>query len=142
MVWNIDAKTQMTDNSEQLGLLAIAHLDPNLRATWVYPSLNNEGAVGMDHSVVEERRRALQQARTNRSPAVSATTRVHVPGRGDEKGMVIYTPIFRSGTLAGFIAAEYGYREFFSAITGSRLSLSDYHAAISIGGEQVFATPA
>jgi CHASE domain len=71
---NSDAKTQLTDASEQLGCYSIAFVDLTLHTAWAYPLTNNEGAVGFDHAATEEWRLALQQARLSGGPAVSATT--------------------------------------------------------------------
>ncbi len=139
--WEFDAKTQLTDASEQLGCYSIAFVDLTLHTAWAYPLANNEGAVGFDHAATEERRLALQQARLSGGPAVSATTFVHEPGDGNQKGAVIYTPVIRSGILAGYLAAEFGYRKLFSAIAATRLKLDEtYQVSVEIGGEPIYAT--
>ena len=137
--WEFDAKTQLTDASDQLGCFSIGFVDLNSRTAWIYPHTDNEGAIGYDHSRVEERRQALQQSRTSGGPVISSTTRVHVPGAGEEKGLAIYTPVIRSGVLAGYLVAEFGYRAFFHAIATSRLKLNDdYQISVGVGGDRVF----
>ncbi|MBI4622837.1 MAG: PAS domain S-box protein, partial [Verrucomicrobia bacterium] len=139
--WELDANTQMTERSEQLGCRSIHFVDLNLQTAWVFPRHNNEGAFGFDHSVSDDRRAALQKAISSGAPVVSATTMVPVPGAGVEKGAVIYTPVIRAGTRAGYLAAEFGYRRFFETITTARVRVSDdYHVAIEIGGETVFSS--
>jgi len=136
-----DARTRMTEGSEQLGCLSLALLDLDQRTTWIYPSLNNEGAIGFDHAGVDSRRLALERARSTGGPAVSATTPVFVPGSGVQNGTVIYSPVFRNGSLAGYLAAEYSYFRFFHAITTSRVKVNDnYHVSVAIGGEPVFSS--
>ncbi len=138
-IWEIDAQTQLTEASDQLGCLSIAYLNPEMRSIWVYPRINNEGAISLDHSAIEERHQALIQARNQLGPVVSSTTMINVPGGTPEKGLFIYTPVIRGGAVAGYLAAAFGYQEFFSAITTNRVKLNDeYRVTITIGGDVVY----
>jgi PAS domain S-box-containing protein len=137
--WEIDAKTQLAEVSEDLGCLSIHFVDLKFQTAWVYPRLNNEGAFGFNHAAAEDRRTAMQKAATSGAPTLSATTQVHAPGQGLEKGLVIYSPVIRAGRLAGYLAAEYAYRRFFETTTTAWVRVNDeYDVSIAIGGELVY----
>ncbi|HEX2855810.1 MAG TPA: ATP-binding protein [Opitutaceae bacterium] len=138
--WAIDARTQLAE-STRMGCVSIAVLDPELRTRWIHPE-GNEGALGFVHPEIPERREALEKARARNGPSVSATTDIVAPSRRPAKGIVIYTPIVRSGRITGFVAAEFIYTVFFRNLVALQPSLAaDYHIEATIGRESVYSTP-
>ena len=139
--WGADARRQMIEfGSGELGCLSLAFVDGSHRTVWAYPEAINEVSRGFSHLQADERRAALASAVATRGPAISTTTTLLAPGRPLVKGVVIYSPVIRAGAIAGFVAAEFEYRQFFQQIATTRVPQlhENYHLAVSIGGEQVF----
>ena len=132
-IWETDAHLQM-DEFKQLGCVSLSWVNLTLHNTWVYPQQDNEAAINLDHHRDEVRFRALESVRTERNTVVSGTT--DIGDRG--KGFVVYAPVTRAGQLAGFVAAEFLYRPFFTGIIDERKLASDYHIIIAIGPERLF----
>ncbi len=127
-----------TSGAAEAGCISVAFLDSSLRTKWIFPSSNNEGAIGYDHGSNEQRRDALATASRTRLPAPSATTTVHVPGRGLDKGFVLYTPVIGFGQTIGYVAAEYSYQTLFRNLTMSMKLAEAYHVSVGIANEPIF----
>jgi PAS domain S-box-containing protein len=140
--WKADARVQLVERgSAELGCVAIAFVDLKRRTVWS-ESLDDSGpSRGFDHTQKEERREAIALAESRRGPAMSATTDVLVAGRNLVKGVVIYSPVIRAGTITGFLAAEFAYQEFFRSIATAKGSplRDDYHVKVAIAGETAYA---
>jgi PAS domain S-box-containing protein len=128
--------TPFYESAKNAGCVSIAWLDPTLRTRWIYPRRGNEGSVAFDHRTEEMRANALQLAVAGERPVISGT--VALPGG---KGFAVYTAIRRQGELAGYVAVEFTYAGFFGALD-RRLDLSkNFHAAITVNQEPVYASP-
>jgi len=142
VIWETDAKQQLDtsrERSRQLGCIAIAYLDAAGKTRWVYPRAGNEAENDFDHMSDRFRREAIEAARAEGQPALSATTDI----RGEpHAGFVIYAPILRAGKLAGFVAAEFIYHELFQSIVTRLAVVNDYALTISIGGQPIYSTHA
>jgi PAS domain S-box-containing protein len=120
------------------GGTAVAWVDPrpdlSLRTRWVYPLKGNEGAISFDHLLDKGRAEAIATAQLSDHSVVSGT--IVMP---NGNGFVIYTAVRRQGAIAGYVAAEFSYAGFFGAID-HQLNLSqNYHTAIALDGEPVYA---
>ena len=122
--------------SEPLGCVSIAWVDPERRTRWVFPAAGNEAAVGFNQDSVAARQEALAASAASAAPAVSAPTDVN----GERQaGFVIYAPVLRRGQLAGWVAAEYLYERLFGEVAQAELKLgADYHLVVATGGEPVY----
>ncbi len=137
-VWEADAKRQMV-NLRELGCLSMAFVNLALRTEWIEPRENNESGANFDHAIDPERHAALDEARLSRAPVISNSTTVLVPGRGADKGLVIYVPVIRSGAVSGYLAAEFSYRLLFGHIARGQLKLENsYNVAIAIGADTLY----
>jgi hypothetical protein len=87
-VWEADAKRQMVSLKE-LGCLSVAFVDIARQTKWIYPTEQNEAGLTLDHSLDEERRNAIAEAWATRGPVISNTTKVIVPGKTVDKGIII-----------------------------------------------------
>ena len=133
-LWESDAQSQWQESSQRFGCISIAVLDPALRTVWAYPSDGNAAFVSFDHRSDPVRLRAIEAARRRRGPSISASTLLATHG----EGVVIYSPIIRSGQPAGYVAGAYAYRGFFSSIILDRKLDEDYHVSIRIGDQSVY----
>ena len=138
-IWSADAATRLAEISE-FGCVSLAFVDSLGRTRLVYPLVGNEGALGFVHTSVQIRAAAIEAARASGAPVISATTPIARPGKGPEKGAVIYVPILRGKQLIGFVAAEYVYLSLFGGSIGAVVQKleSDYHIAIALGGEPIY----
>ncbi|MFI5358163.1 MAG: CHASE domain-containing protein, partial [Opitutales bacterium] len=133
IVRETDAHLQM-DELRQFGCVSLGWVTPDLRTGWVYPRKDNEGALNFNHRSDEIRLRALEEARSGPAAVVSGT--IDISGHG--KGFVIYAPVTRTGQLAGYVAAEFLYRPFFTGIIFNRKLASDYHVIVTLGTEPLY----
>ncbi len=139
--WEADSRRQLLElGSSELGCILIAFIDLQRRTLWSYSLAGNQTSRGIDHSLAEERRVAIELARSSRGPTISTTTKVLQPGSNVAKGVVIYSPVIRAGAITGFVAAEFVHQEFFKNIAMTKVSQlhEDYHVAVAIGGETIF----
>ena len=122
--------------SEPLGCVSIAWVDPGRRTRWIFPTAGNEAAIGFNQDSVAARQEALAASAASAAPAVSAPTDVN----GERQaGFVIYAPVLRRGQLAGWVAAEYLYERLFGEVAQAELKLgADYHLVVATGGEPVY----
>jgi PAS domain S-box-containing protein len=139
VIWETDAKQQLDTSKEEsraLGCISISYLDPAGRTRWIYPRSGNEGEIDFDHLAERSRREAIESARTQGLPELSSTLDL----RGTRHaGFAIYTPILRSGKLAGYVVAEFVYRDLFRSILNRSAAASDYSVRVSLGGDLLYA---
>ena len=134
-IWEADAAAQLLASGDA-GCVSIAYVDPKLRTRWVFPHQPNVAAIDFDHSAVPARLAAIEAARRQSRPVMSATTDINGLRQA---GFVIYCPIPRRDGPPAFVAAEYVYRTLFSSVAAAQLELSDdFHIEISIFGQPVF----
>ncbi|MES1166701.1 MAG: PAS domain S-box protein, partial [Pseudomonadota bacterium] len=134
-IWEIDAATQLRDFP---ACLSVAWVDSSLRTRWVYPLQGNESMLGFDHAGDREtgpaRSAALNAARTTGGAAISASISLPLHARG----FVIYAPVVRGGTVAGYVAATYPYQGFFSALDRDLRLSANYNLTLFVSGEIVY----
>ena len=130
-IWEADAATHLRDAP---GCISVAWVDPSFHTRWIYPAKGNESAFNYAHSSEPLRAGALAVARNRGIPVISPTIDVPLAG----KGFAIYAPIKREGQIIGYVAAEYLYQRFFSAIDRILQLSVKYHTTVSIAGEVVF----
>ncbi|HWA85467.1 MAG TPA: response regulator [Opitutus sp.] len=130
----LDAQNQWEDSSANLGCVAISVLNADGRAVWVYPPDQNVTEISYNHNDDPIRRAAIETARTGRATVISGTTMI----AGRENGVVIYAPIIHNGTVSGYVAAEFYYRPFFTAVITNHKLRQDYRISIKVGAEQVY----
>ncbi|HVU22762.1 MAG TPA: response regulator [Opitutus sp.] len=131
---SIDAQNQWEDSSGNLGCVSISVLDGDGRAVWVYPPEQNATAIAYNHNDDPVRHAAIESARSSRATVISGTT----PIAGRDKGVVIYAPIIHGGVVSGYVAAEFYYRPFFTAVISTHKLRQDYRINIKVGTEQVY----
>ena len=135
--WDTDAKAYLAD-ARELGTDTLAFVNPAGRTVWIYPAEGNESAANFNHTSVDERRAAFENARTSGGPVVSATTKIRTR-KSLEPGAVIYAPVFRAGAFTGCVAVEFDYLRVFRNITAIRLKLdANYHISISVAQDIVY----
>jgi PAS domain S-box-containing protein len=140
VIWETDAKQQLDTSKEEsraLGCISISYLNPAGITRWVYPRAGNESELDYDHLSDRARREAIETARTEGLPALSATLDLR---GGRHAGFAIYTPILRSGKVAGYVAAEFLYRDLFASIVARTAPASDYAVRVNLGGDLLYAT--
>ncbi|MBI5693932.1 MAG: PAS domain S-box protein, partial [Verrucomicrobia bacterium] len=138
--WEADSRQLFELGSGDLGCLTLAFVDLGRRTVWAYPESSLQASRGVLHAQSPERRAALDLAESTRGPAISTTTTLLAGGADTVKGVVIYSPVIRAGSIVGFAAAEFEYRRFFHQIAASRVPQlhENYDIAVAIGGETVF----
>jgi PAS domain S-box-containing protein len=147
--WQMEV-TRQWDESRLLGCVSIAYIDAAGHTVWYYPTEGNDTAIGYDHRSDPERNRALAEA--GRPPAfppvISSSTDIFVttPRLAQKQGAVIYAPVVGGDRAVGYIAAEFVYDQFFDAIWSARARAdteqADYHVAIALNGETIYARSA
>ncbi|NUQ01514.1 MAG: PAS domain-containing protein, partial [Armatimonadetes bacterium] len=139
-VWQTDARQMLELGAGELGGLSIALVNARRRTVWSHPGSESGQTRDFDHTQSAERSATIDLAESTRGPQITPTTPVLTPAGTLVKGIVIYSPVIRAGAIAGFVAAEYDYRQFFQHIATTRVQqlLENYHIAVYIGGEPVF----
>jgi len=136
----IDPKVREIDarrHTEDLNAVKyIAWIEPDGKATQLFPRRGNEGALGFDHSSEEKRIAALFRARTETAPAVTAPLRFLNEG----SGFMIYVPITRDNRFSGWIGAELRYRGFIEGLARRQRLGPDIFIAVTIEGDLVYST--
>jgi PAS domain S-box-containing protein len=130
-IWQADA---IAHEQNSPACVSVAWVDLNLRTRWIFPLKGNETAVNYDHGPDPVRAAALAEAHRSGRPVISGT--INLPLLG--KGLAIYAPVKRDGKIVGYVAAEYLYRTFFSAIDRDLKLGSNYSTTVTIGGETVY----
>ncbi|MDE3084566.1 MAG: PAS domain-containing protein, partial [Verrucomicrobiota bacterium] len=132
-VWETDATTQFS-SGDSPGCVAIEWVDATEHTAWISKQAKESALAFFDHSTDPARAAALSAARLTSAAVISGT--VDLPTRGP--GFVIYIPVYRGRTLAGFVAGEFAYRPFFDSIAHALKLTSDYRCAIHIVDRAVY----
>jgi PAS domain S-box-containing protein len=136
VAWQTDA-AQLFDESRDLGCVSISFVDSNLKTRWVYPIQENSTSLGFDHGSDPRRRDAIDASRAKNSPEICNSTEI---GGKKSSGFVIYAPIRRNGAPNRYVAAEYLYARFFSAIVKQLKLTSEYSVVVTVDREDVYSS--
>ncbi len=139
VAWQTDAAA-LFDDSKGLGCVSISLIDAvgSKRLTrWVYPTQDNVGLIGFDHSSEPRRREAIEAARAKNAPELSTFTDT---GGKKNPGFVIYAPIGRNGSPSHYVAAEYLYARFFGTVYKQLNLAGHYTLTITVGGTQAYSS--
>ncbi|HRE81806.1 MAG TPA: ATP-binding protein [Opitutaceae bacterium] len=135
---DLTAALQDSDSAIQLadspGCHSIVFLDAARTSQRVYPQRGNEGSLAIFHSRDPKRLAALDFARRYLSPAITET--VDFPGVGP--GFTLYAPVLYGGRVEGYVAGEYTYRRFLSAIEQKLKLGSSYRIEVEVDGVRVY----
>ncbi len=126
-----DAKIQLADAP---GAQSLAWVTSDLNTAWYYPREGNEALISFNQGKDDERRIALNAASRSGYPAISGTVRLATVG----PGFVIFAPVMRAGELEGWIAMEFAYDRFFSALDQRVGASLHYRCSIYVGTQSVY----
>ena len=98
------------------GFQAIEWVDPDYTVRWVVPLANNKEAVGLNLAFEEKRRLALESAKNNGNPTMTAPIDLVQGG----KGFLIYFPINSLGKFEGFILAVFRVEDWLKYVLESQ----------------------
>ncbi len=111
-------------------------LDASRKTLFGATSENNGKRVDVpiNHDLDPVRSEILDESGRTLEPGLTGTLLLGEPG----PGFAVYAPLVRDGTATGYLAGDFSYRAFFSAIE-RRLKLSGtHHSTILVGNERVF----
>ncbi|MEO6001632.1 MAG: response regulator [Opitutus sp.] len=134
--WEQDASSQWEESSKNLGGVSVAIVSSALRTVWAYPPAERVASIWFDHTADPVRKTALEAARLSGAAVISGSTNIGTLGQG----VVIYSPMIRDGRLAGYVAAEFLYREFFGHVIVDHKLAAEYRVHLKIGNESVYAS--
>ena len=118
------------------GRHTLAVLDASRKTLFGATSENNGKRVDVpiNHDLDPVRSEILDESGRTLEPGLTGTLLLGEPG----PGFAVYAPLVRDGTATGYLAGDFSYRAFFSAIE-RRLKLSGtHHSTILVGNERVF----
>jgi diguanylate cyclase (GGDEF)-like protein/PAS domain S-box-containing protein len=123
------------------GFQAIEFVDRNSRVRWIAPLAGNEKALGLDLGLERNRREALEKARVDRQPTMSAPIDLVQGG----KGFLAYFPIFSKGGYEGCILAVFRIAEWldyvFSVKNLGLFYQGDSKVSVLYDGSPIYAQP-
>jgi two-component system sensor histidine kinase UhpB len=132
--WRADAR-QHYDPVD--GYQAIQWVDPEMRVVWVEPQQSNEEAIGRDLGGEPVRRAAMDLARKQRAPAMTAPVALAQGGTG----VLVFIPLFEDERFHGFLVAVFDPRRLVDSILGTDIATDlagDFGIAVFAGGSPVF----
>jgi PAS domain S-box-containing protein len=100
----------------------------------------NRGAVGFDMYSESRRRAALDRARSRNQPAVTAPLQlVQDVGGPSQPAVIVYLPIWRGGSLYGYICMALRMSDLMASLsTGGESSEAGFRVRISDAGERLY----
>jgi signal transduction histidine kinase/CheY-like chemotaxis protein len=107
-------------------------VDPTFHVRWVVPHKGNEADLGADLGADQQRRSALQEAKSSRRVIATRSVDLRQGGRG----VLVCLPVVRSGKLSGFLVGVFRHQELIDSIL--RDVADDYWVAVSDGDEQIY----
>ena len=119
------------------GFQAISWVDEGYHVRWIAPISGNEQAQGLNLAFEENRRLALEKAKSRRSPTMTSPIDLVQGG----KGFLVYFPIFVEGNFNGFVLATFRTQEWLTHIFNVKSSpreLRTFKIAVAIDDAPVF----
>ena len=126
--------------SDLPGFQAIEWVDREYYVRWVVPLAGNEQAVNFNLASEEQRRLALEKAKTSAAPTVTLPINVVQGG----KGFLIYFPVYVQGEFDGFLLAVFRTQEWLDYIVNLQhqyIVKNDFQVIVKFGDIPVYEKP-
>jgi len=131
-----DSDAMMYINDDP-GYLALEWVDKTFHVRWIVPLEGNEAALNLDLSFEKNRRLAMETARDQKSPILSAPVNLVQGG----KGFLVYLPIFIEEEFEGYVIAVFRIKPWLDYLIHTKESpeeIESFLAKIYIDGEKVY----